>query len=252
MIAIRAVLKGKRYNEHKLFFFLSANGHDQELSLRPHGGIVHVNKIAPQLYKKKLKVSKLNIGFAIKCFNFNFLKFTSNLMEPINGRAIKMCWYFVLITWYMLSDSQILWRSEKFCIRLFSSVFLFPSHLFHYFEMCYFENNTVLSIAEILTAVDGIYCFYAFEQFKQDTDVSKPLIKLNPLISLHFMSHTSLIWKKIAWYVLKLRTTGLKYLIPFTEFYGVSPKIQTTFQVFNQLKQLHFLYVLRDYLLSHF
>lgn len=91
MIAIRAVLKGKRYNEHTLFFFLSANGHDQELSLRPHGGIVHVNKIAPQLYKKKLKVSKLNIGFAIKCFNFNFLKFTSNLMEPINGRAIKMC-----------------------------------------------------------------------------------------------------------------------------------------------------------------
>lgn len=91
MIAIRAVLKGKRYNEHTLFFFLSANGHDQELSLRPHGGVVHVNKIAPQLYKKKLKVSKLNICFAIKCFNFNFLKFTSNLMEPINGRAIKMC-----------------------------------------------------------------------------------------------------------------------------------------------------------------
>lgn len=35
--------------------------------------------------------------------------------------------------------------------------------------MCYFENNTVLSIAEILTAVDHIYIFYAFEQFKQET-----------------------------------------------------------------------------------
>lgn len=225
MIAIRAVLKGKRYNEHTLFFFLSANGHDQELSLRPHGGIVHVNKIVPQLYKKKLKVSKLNIGFAIKCFNFNFLKFTSNLMEPINGRAIKMCWYFVLITWYMLSDSQILWRSESFAYVCFRQCFYFLPICFHYFEMCYFENNPVLSIAEILTAVDSIYCFYTFEQFKQDTDVSKPLIKLNPLIRLHFMSHTSFIWKKIVWYVIKLPTTGLKYLIPFTEFYGVSPKI---------------------------
>lgn len=168
MIAIRDLLKGKRYNEHT-FFFLSANGDDQELSLRPHGGIVHVNKIAPQSYKKNLKVSELNIGFPIKCFNFNFLKFASNLMEPINGRAIKMCWYFVLITWYVLSDSQILWRWESFASVCFGQCFHFLPIYFHYFEMCYFENNTVLSIAEILTAVDHIYIFYAFEQFKQET-----------------------------------------------------------------------------------